>query len=114
MEKRGLSARLFEVGCKGREGVYWGDEMRLGLIGQVRRVWAPKGVKVVQLVEYKREWAYLNLAVNGLTGKLRWDWTENMKGAPIAPVVKRWAKKGVEAIVWDRGRGHRGSAYTAR
>lgn len=91
--------------------MYWGDEMRLGLIGQVRRVWAPRGVKVVQLVEYKRKWIYLNLAVNGLTGELRWDWTENMKGTSIAPVVKRWTKKGVDTIVWDRARGHRGSAY---
>ncbi|HUW14216.1 MAG TPA: hypothetical protein VM537_31125 [Anaerolineae bacterium] len=45
--------------------------MRVGLIGQVRRVWAPRGVKVEQLVEYKYEWEYLNLAVNGLTGQLR-------------------------------------------
>jgi len=85
--------------------------MRVGLIGQVRRVWAPRGVKVVQVVEYRREWAYLNLAVNGLTGELRWDWTQNMKGASIAPVVKQWADEGVDTIVWDRARGHRGPAY---
>jgi len=85
--------------------------MRVGLIGQVRKVWAPRGVKVVQLVEYKREWAYLNLAVNGLTGQLRWDWTENMRGASIAPIVKQWAADGLTALVWDRARGHRGEAY---
>ena len=76
--------------------------MRVGLIGQVRRVWVPRGIKVEQAVEYKREWAYLNLAVNGLTGELRWDWTENMKGESIAPVVKRWTDEGVDTIVWDR------------
>lgn len=85
--------------------------MRVGLIGQVRRVWAPRGVKVEQLVEYKYEWEYLNLAVNGLTGQLRWDWTEDMKGVSIAPVVKRWEEKGVEFLVWDGARGHHGSAY---
>lgn len=85
--------------------------MRVGLIGQVRQVWAPRGVKVVQLVEYKREWAYLNLAVNGLTGQLRWDWTENMRGASIAPIVKQWAADGLTVLVWDRARGHRGKAY---
>ena len=85
--------------------------MRVGLIGQVRRVWAPRGVKVVQPVEYKREWAYLNLAVNGLTGQLRWDWTENMRGASIAPVVKLWSADGLTVLVWDRARGHRGEAY---
>jgi hypothetical protein len=91
--------------------LYWGDEMRVGLLGQVRRVWAPRGVKVVQVVEYKREWAYLNLAVNGLTGQVQWDWTTNMKAASIAPIVKQWSEQGVEVVVWDRARGHRGPAY---
>lgn len=89
----------------------WGDEMRVGLIGQVRRVWAPRGVKVVQAVEYVRAWAYLNLAVNGVTGQVRWAWTEDMKGTSIAPVVKAWGEAGVEVLVWDRARGHRGPAY---
>jgi hypothetical protein len=111
LEKGGLSAELEEVGCTDVAGVYWGDEMRVGLIGQVRRVWAPRGVKVEQVVEYKREWAYLNLAVNGLTGQLRWDWTENMKSASIAPVVQQWEGQGVEVVVWDGARGHHGPAY---
>jgi hypothetical protein len=106
-----LDRPLEAVGCTDVAGVYWGDEMRVGLIGQVRRVWAPRGVKVVQVLEYKREWAYLNLAINGLTGQLRWDWTENMKGQSIAPVVQQWAEDGVEVVVWDRARGHRGPAY---
>jgi hypothetical protein len=106
-----LSAELEEVGCADVAGLYWGDEMRVGLIGQVRRVWAPRGVKVVQVIEYKREWAYLNLAVNGLTGQLRWDWTENMKGESIAPVVQQWTEDSVEVVVWDRACGHRGPAY---
>ena len=92
-------------------GLFWGDEMRVGLIGQVRRVWAPRGVKIEQAVEHKYEWEYLNLAVNGLTGQLRWDWTENMKSESIAPVVKRWEEEGVEVLVWDGARGHHGPAY---
>ena len=111
MEKGGFSAELEEVGCTGVAGLYWGDEMRVGLMGQVRRVWAPRGVKIEQAVEYKREWAYLNLAVNGLTGELRWNWTENMKGASIAPVIQQWADEGMETIIWDRAGGHRGLAY---
>jgi transposase len=102
---------LEEVGCEDVAGLYWGDEMRVGLIGQVRRVWAPRGVKVEQLLEYKREWAYLNLAVNGLTGQLRWGWTENMRGVSIAPIVQQWEAEGVSTLVWDRARGHRGPAY---
>ena len=102
---------MAEVGCTGAKGLFWADEMRTGLIGQIRRVWAPRGVKVRQAVEYKREWAYLNLAVNGLTGQLHWDWTTNMKGESIAPVVKGWERVGVSVVVWDRARGHRGPAY---
>lgn len=111
MEKGGLSTKLTAMGCTECTGLYWGDEMRVGLIGQVRRVWAPRGVKVVQVVEYKREWAYLNLAVNGVTGQVHWGWTENMKGVSIAPVVKQWGEDDVSVIVWDRARGHRGPAY---
>lgn len=113
MEKRGLTARLREAGCRSGHGVYWGDEMRLGLIGQVRRVWAPRGVKVVQDVQFRREWRYLNLAVNGLEGKLVWGWTENMKAESIAPVIQNWHTQGVTVMVWDRARGHRGAAYDA-
>jgi len=69
------------------------------------------GVKVEQVVEYVREWAYLNLAVNGVTGQVRWEWTETMRGVSIAPVVKQWGEAGVEVLVWDRARGHRGAAY---
>jgi transposase len=85
--------------------------MRVGLIGQVRRVWAPRGFKVEQLVECKYEWAYLNLAVNGLTGQLHWGWTEDMKGESIAAVVKGWEGAGVKVLVWDGARGHHGAAY---
>lgn len=47
----------------------------------------------------------------GLIGQVRWDWTENMKGVSIAPVVKQWGEDGVSVVVWDRARGHRGPAY---
>ena len=87
--------------------------MRVGLIGQTRKVWAPRGIKVVQIVEYQHVWAYLNLAVNGLTGQLRWRWTANMKSESIAPVVQQWGTEGVAVIVWDRARGHHGPAYAA-
>ena len=111
MEKRGLTAQVVEAGCRDIGGLVWGDEMRVGLIGQVRQVWAPRGVKVTQVVEYVREWAYLNLGVNGVTGQIRWAWTQNMQGASIAPVVKAWGEAGVEVVVWDLARGHRGAAY---
>ena len=85
--------------------------MRVGLIGCVRRGWAPVGVQVVQTVEYTRAWAYLHLAVNGLKGKLRWTWTEHINAESIVPVVKQWSRRRVKFLVWDRARGHRGPLY---
>ena len=67
--------------------VVFGDEMRLGLIGQVRRRWAPRGMKIRQPVELTYEWAYLNLAVDPIEGTLRWEWTSDMKAESIAPVL---------------------------
>jgi hypothetical protein len=62
-------------------------------------------------VEYIFEWEYLNLIVNGLTGVISWDWTPNMKSVSIAPVLNHWSEQGWEIVVWDRARGHRGTAY---
>ena len=85
--------------------------MRVGLIGQVRRVWAPAGVKIVQKVQRSYKWEYLNLAVNGLTGKLKWSWTEDMKGVSISGVVREWGEQGLKIVVWDGAPGHGGDNY---
>lgn len=58
MEKRGLYEALRTTGVKEASQVYWGDEMRVGLRATVRRVWAPRGVKVVQEVAFQRQWLY--------------------------------------------------------
>lgn len=85
--------------------------MRVGLIGQTRRVWSSVGVKVVQPLEYQYQWQYLVLAVNGLTGRLWWEWTTSMKSLALAPVVAQWGTQGLHALVWDRARGHGGTVY---
>ena len=72
MEKGRLTAELKEAGITREEDVYFPDEMRLGLRGQVRRVLAPRGVKVVQPVQLVDQWVYLLPAVEPRTGKLRW------------------------------------------
>ncbi len=92
-----------------RTALAFGDEMRVGLCGQVRRVWAPRGVKVRQRVQLRREWRYLALAVDGLRGTLRWCWIASMKGAAIAEAVQTWKEQGIEAVVWDGASGHRGA-----
>jgi hypothetical protein len=116
VEKRGLSECLEAEGNP--ESVFFGDEMRLGLIGQVRRRWAPRGVKIRQPVEFTYEWTYLNLAVDPLEGTLKWDWTPDMKAESIAPVLEKWEdaredsrRDSLEAIVWDGARGHQGEEY---
>jgi hypothetical protein len=81
--------------------------MRLGLRGVVRRVWAPRGVKVRQAQVLTYLWRYLALAVNGLTGTLRWSWTTSMKKEAIATVVAEWQGAGLSAVVWDGACAHR-------
>jgi hypothetical protein len=88
-------------------GLVWADEMRLGLRGLVRRVWAPRGVKVRQAQVLTYVWRYLALAVNGLAGTLRWTWTTSMKKEAIAAVVGEWQRAGLGAVVWDGAAGHR-------
>ena len=82
--------------------------MRVGLMGMVRRVWAPRGVKVIQPLALTYTWRYLALAVNGLTGTLHWAWTTSMKQDAIATVVAEWRDAGIDALVWDGAASHRG------
>jgi hypothetical protein len=85
----------------------WADEMRLGLHGRVRRVWAPRGVKVRQRVQLVYEWRYLALAVDVTAGRLWWQWTTSMRKEAIAPVVAAWQEAGIAALVWDGAPAHR-------
>ena len=81
------------------------DEMRLGLQGRVRRVWASRGVKVIQKVQFVFEWTYLLLGVNPLTGKLIWDWIDSMKQVDLLPALATWS---MDAVIWDGASSHRG------
>jgi hypothetical protein len=47
------------------------DEMRVGLRGLVRRVWARRGVKVHQRLQLAYHWRYLFLVVNAQAGQLQ-------------------------------------------
>lgn len=89
------------------EAVHFPDEMRLGLRGAVRRVLAPRGVKVVQRVQLKYEWRYLLLAVEPLRGTLRWAWTERMNAEELLPVLERW---NLRCVVWDGAPAHQAKA----
>lgn len=86
--------------------VAWADEMRLGLHGQVRRRWTPRGVKLRQPVEIRYAWRYLALAVEPLAGRLRWQWLERLQKESVAAVVGHWQADGVAAVVWDNAPSH--------
>lgn len=109
MEKGGLATALTAAGVTRETRLAWGDEMRIGLCGSIRRVWSPKGVKVRQRIQMQRVWRYLCLAVNGLDGTLSWHWISSMKGSAVAEAVHHWRDEGVEALVWDRARSHNAS-----
>jgi hypothetical protein len=107
VERGGLVAALADAGVSATAALAWADEMRLGLRGVIRRVWAPRGVKVIQPLALTYTWRYLALAVNGLAGTIRWAWTTSMKKEAIAAVVEAWQEAGVAALVWDGAASHR-------
>jgi hypothetical protein len=117
-KKRGLKDKLTQAqrlhaqapGARPARAVCFGDEMRVGLIGQVRRRWVPCGMKLRQAVEFVRVWAYLNLAVDPLTGRLWWEWTPNMKAVSISSVLASW-QEDIGTLVWDGAPGHKSKAY---
>ena len=113
MEKGGLAEALTAAGIAVAPGVHWADELRLGLRGLVRRVWAPRGVKIVQPLELRYEWRYLVLAVDGLAGTLRWQWAANMRGETLAPILAAWQADGLGGLVWDGASSHRGHPVRA-
>jgi hypothetical protein len=81
------------------------DELRLGLHGQVRRVLAPRGVKVRQRRQIAYRWRYLLLGVDPCTGRIQWAWLDRFRQEQLKPVVAAW---GLAGIVWDGAGAHRG------
>ena len=81
------------------------DELRLGLRGQVRRVLAPKGVKVVQRLQIEYRWRYLLLGVDPRSGTLQWRWLARFRQDQLKGVLGDW---GLDAVVWDGAGAHRG------
>jgi hypothetical protein len=94
VEKGGLLAALQAEGLRrGEEGVF-ADEMRLGLLGQVRRVWGRRGEKLRRRVELRYEWVYLVLGVDPMKGRLWWDWVKRVRGVEIDRVLRAWKGAG--------------------
>ena len=77
--------------------------MRFGLHGQTRRVWASRGVKIIQPRQFEFDYRYLLLGVNSCTGAIQWDWTTSMKSDELARKLKTWT---VDGIIWDGATSH--------
>ena len=96
------------------QGIVWGDEMRVGLIGQVRQVWAPRGVAVSQAVQFARQYIYVAVALDPRTGRLWWAWQKNMKGAEMARIRGAWEQDpAIDGWGWDGAGGHKGQEVQA-
>jgi transposase len=101
-----MTAARVEAGVPRDAGIVLADELRLGLRGQVRRVLGRRGVKVVQRLQLRYQWAYLLLAVDPRAGTIRWRWLERCRAALIKDALATWAPA---AVLWD---GH--GAHTAK
>jgi hypothetical protein len=105
MEKGGLLAALQAEGLRRGEEVVFADEMRLGLLGQVRRVWGRRGEKLRRRVKLRYEWVYLVLGVDPIKARLWWDWVKRVREVEIAQVLRTW--KGAGAWLWDHAASHK-------
>ncbi len=93
--------------------VVFADELRLGLLGQVRRRWVARGVKLRQRVELRYEWRYLLVAAEPVTGRLWWAWLERVQGKEVAKVMEKWKAEGIGVVVWDNAAFHKAKAVRA-
>lgn len=107
MEKGGLVAELNKNKVSQETKICWADEMRIGLMSQVRKIWCSIGTKVVQKIQISYSYSYLYLAVDGLAGTLHWQWGENMKTETAKETVQSWSQEGIGAIIWDGASSHR-------
>ena len=66
--RAGFRSSLHRSGIRRGEAVVFADEMRLGLLGQVRRVCGRRGEKLRRRVELRYEWVYWVLGVDPIRG----------------------------------------------
>lgn len=113
MEKGGLTDALQANALTAEHTVGFGDEMRVGLFGQVRRVLAPRGIAVRQPRQIKHDWVYLALAVDGREGRVSWTWLCGMDESEIALAVQTWQDDGFDGVVWDGASSHKAASVGA-
>ena len=108
MGKGGLADALAAAGLTRDQVVGHADEIRVGLLGQVRRRWGRCGVRIRQRIQHTRRYRSLFLAVDVCTGRLWHCWLASMRGAEFCGVLRGIERTGVlDALVWDGAPGHR-------
>jgi transposase len=101
----GLREALREVEMTTSHRVWFSDEMRFGLWGQVRNRWGLRGVKIIQPIQIEFAWQYLVLAVDVVRCKLYWAWADRMNQTCLIPIFRKWSP---DAVIWDGASAHRG------
>jgi hypothetical protein len=107
VEKRGFGEALTAQGVRAGQRVVFVDALRVGLIGQVRRRWAVRGVRLCPRVERSYKWRYLQVAVDPLSGEVWWRWSERLGKEASVAALSEWRALGVEVVVWDNAGSHR-------
>lgn len=97
-KEQGLCDALQEAAMQREDQVWFCDEMRLGLWGQVRKRWGLRGVKIIQKVQIEFAWEYRVLAVDGGRCALRWDWAKRMNQTHLLPIFRAWSP---DVVIWD-------------
>ena len=95
-KKGSLGQTLNAVGLRQGERAMHVDEMRLGLQGQIRRVWVSKGLKVAQKPHFVFEWTYPPARGQSSHGRATLDWVASMGLDDLHPVLKDWQ---LEAVI---------------
>ena len=107
-KKQGLRDALIKSGMSSGYSLGFSDEARIGLHGAIRKVWARRGTRVIQLIQIRRQWRYLFLVVGPVTGELHWDWIPSMsKEHTLSALLKHIERSDIRTLVWDGAGSHR-------
>ena len=86
------------------------DELRVGLIGQARRRWKGRGVRLCPRVERSSKWRYLQVAVDPLSGAVWQRWSARLGKEAAVAALSEWRALGVAVVVWENAGSHRARA----
>jgi hypothetical protein len=101
-----LTAQRVRVGQR----VVFVDELRVGLIGQARRRWKGRGVRLCPRVERSSKWRYVQVAVDPLSGEVWQRWSARLGKEAAVAALSEWRALGVAVVVWENAGSHRARA----